>query len=166
MSIRQRTYGWEDPAPLASQAKQLAGLDFLERMINAEFPLPPLIHTLDFKVSGIQPGRAVFSFQPQEFHYNPLGSVHGGVITAILDSAMGCALHSVLPLGTGYTSVDIKVNFLKPINIKTGSLKAVGTIINQGNRTALLEGRLTDENDKLYAHATSTCMIFKGDLIK
>jgi uncharacterized protein (TIGR00369 family) len=163
MNPRNRTYGWEDPAPLALQAKQLAGLDFLEKMINAELPLPPLIHTLDLKVSSIQTGRAEFSFQPQEFHYNPLGSVHGGVITAILDSAMGCALHSVLPLGTGYTSIDIKVNFLKPINIKTGLLKATGTIINQGNRTALLEGRLTDENGKLFAHSTSTCMIFKAE---
>jgi uncharacterized protein (TIGR00369 family) len=80
-----------------------------------------LLHTLDFKLSSIQPGRAEFTFQPQEFHFNPLGSVHGGVITAVLDSAMGCTLHSVLPLGTGYTTIDIKVNLLKSISIKTGT---------------------------------------------
>jgi uncharacterized protein (TIGR00369 family) len=163
MNKRHRTYDWDDPAPLALQSKQLAGLEFLKKMISTELPLPPIIHTLDFKVSGVQPGKAEFSFQPQEFHYNPLGSVHGGVITAILDSAMGCALHSVLPVGTGYTSVDIKVNFLKPISIRNGLLKATGSIINQGSRTALLEGRLTDENGKLHAHATSTCMIFKAE---
>lgn len=163
MNTRNRTYEWEDPLPVASQAGQLTGLDFLEKMTKTELPLPPLIHTLDFKVSAILPGRAEFSFQPQEFHYNPLGSVHGGVIAAILDSAMGCALHSVLPAGTGYTTIDIKVNFLKSVSIKTGFMRATGTIINQGNRTALLEARLIDENDKLYAYATSTCMIFKSE---
>jgi uncharacterized protein (TIGR00369 family) len=163
MNIRSRTYEWEDPVPLASQASQLSGMEFLEKITNAELPLPPLIHTLDFKVSTILPGRAEFTFQPQEFHYNPLGSVHGGVITAILDSALGCTLHSVLPAGTGYTTVDIKVNFLKSISIKTGLMRAVGAIINQGNRTALLEARLTDENGKLYAYATSTCMILKSE---
>ena len=163
MNIRSRTYEWEDPVPLASQASQLSGMEFLEKITNAELPLPPLIHTLDFKVSTILPGRAEFTFQPQEFHYNPLGSVHGGVITAILDSALGCTLHSVLPAGTGYTTVDIKVNFLKSISIKTGLMRAVGAIIKQGNRTALLEARLTDENGKLYAYATSTCMILKSE---
>ncbi len=163
MNSRNRTYNWEDPALLATLANKLAGLEFLEKMITAELPFPPLLHTLDFKLSSIQTGRAEFTFQPQEFHFNPLGSVHGGVITAVLDSAMGCTLHSVLPLGTGYTSIDIKVNFLKPISIKTGLMKATGAIINQGNRTALLEGRLMDENGKLYAHATSMCMIFKAE---
>jgi uncharacterized protein (TIGR00369 family) len=165
MNTRNRTYDWEDPALLAVQANQLAGLEFLEKMVKAELPFPPLLHTLDFKVSAIQPGRAEFSFQPQEFHYNPLGSVHGGVITAVLDSAMGCTLHSVLPLGTGYTTIDINVNFLKSVSIKTGPMKAIGSIINQGNRTALLEARLTDENGKLYAYAISTCMILKAEKI-
>jgi uncharacterized protein (TIGR00369 family) len=163
MDTRNRTYNWEDPALLASQANQLNGLEFLEKMIKAELPFPPLLHTLDFKVSAIHPGRAEFTFQPQEFHFNPLGSVHGGVITAVLDSAMGCTLHSVLPLGTGYTTIDIKVNFLKSVNIKTGLMRATGAIINQGNRTALLEARLIDENGKLYAFATSTCMILKSE---
>ncbi len=125
MNTRNRTYDWEDPAPLASQAKQLAGLDFLKKMINAELPLPPLIHTLDFKVSSIQAGRAEFSFQPQEFHYNPLGTVHGGVITAIPGFSHGIA-HFILFFHwvTGYTSVDIKVNFLKAINIKNGLVES------------------------------------------
>ncbi len=163
MNTRNRTYDWEDPALLALNAKQLTGLEFLQKMMKAELPFPPLLYTLDFKVSAIYPGRAEFTFQPQEFHYNPLGSVHGGVITAVLDSAMGCTLHSVLPLGTGYTSIDIKVNFLKSISIRTGLMRATGLIINQGSRTALLEGRLIDENGKLYAYATSTCMIFKSE---
>jgi uncharacterized protein (TIGR00369 family) len=163
MNSRNRIYDWEDPALLATLANKLTGLEFLEKMIAAELPFPPLLHTLDFKLSSIQPGRAEFTFQPQEFHFNPLGSVHGGVITAVLDSAMGCTLHSVLPLGIGYTTIDIKVNFLKSISIKTGLMRATGAIINQGNRTALLEARLIDENDKLYAFATSTCMILKAE---
>jgi uncharacterized protein (TIGR00369 family) len=163
MNARSRTYEWEDPAQMAVEAGQTSGLEFLEKMTKGEIPLPPLIHTLDFKVSSIQPGRAEFTFHPQEFHYNPIGSIHGGVITAILDSALGCTLHSVLPAGTGYTTVDIKVNFLRSINIKTGEMKAVGSIINQGNRTALLEARLMDKKGKLYAYATSTCMILKSE---
>ena len=163
MNTRKRTYDWEDPALLSTQTNKLTGLEFMEKMIKAELPFPPLLHTLDFKLISIQPGRAEFTFQPQEFHYNPLGSVHGGVITAVLDSAMGCTLHSVLPLGTGYTTIEIKVNFLKSISIKTGLMRATGVIINQGNRTALVESRLIDENGKLYAYATSTCMIIKSE---
>ncbi len=163
MTKRSRTYEWEDPASLATHAIKENGLEFLVKMTNGELPLPPLIHTLDFEVSSIQPGRAEFTFHPQEFHYNPLGTVHGGVITAILDSALGCTLHSLLPAGAGYTTVEIKVNFLKAISIKTGEMRAVGSLINQGNRTALLEARLTDANGKLYAYATSTCMILKSE---
>jgi uncharacterized protein (TIGR00369 family) len=163
MNTRNRTYDWEDPALLATRVNQFTGLEFLEKMTKTELPFPPLLHTLDFRLSSIMPGRAEFTFQPQEFHFNPLGSVHGGVITAILDSAMGCTLHSVLPLGIGYTTIDIKVNFLKSISMKTGLMKATGTIINQGNRTALLESRLIDENGKLYAYATSTCLILKTE---
>lgn len=145
----------------ATQARNMPGQAYLDAMSAGTIDFPPLLHTLDFKVEGVREGQAVFSFQPQEFHYNPIGTVHGGVITAMLDSAMGCALHSTLEAGAGYTTLEIKVNFLKAITIKTGILKATGRIIHAGKRTALTEATLADETGTVYAHGTSTCMILR-----
>ncbi|MBL0740919.1 PaaI family thioesterase [Chryseolinea lacunae] len=158
---RSKTIHWQDPAEGATKAKQKSGLDYLQAMNNGEIPLPPLLHTLDFSVESMTPGVAVFSFMPQEFHYNPIGSVHGGVITAILDSAMGCSLHTQLPAGTGYTTLELKVNFLKAVTIKTGRLRGTGKVIFSGGRTALTEAQLIDDNGMLYAHAVSTCLILQ-----
>lgn len=162
MNKRTRTFEWEDPMQGASEAMQMSGYDYLKAMGEGKLPFPPLMHTLDFKVESMEKGKVVFSFQPQEFHYNPIGSVHGGVITAILDSAMGCSLHTLLDAGVGYTTLELKVNFLKAINIKTGVLHAVGKVIHSGNRSALVEAQLVDEAGKIYAHAVSTCMILKS----
>ncbi len=158
---RERTFTWDDPAETAKLAATMPGIEFLEAITKGTMPAPPLLHTLDIQVSSIEKGKAVFSFQPQEFHYNPIGTVHGGVITAILDSVMGCSLHSLLPAGTGYTTLEIKVNFLKAATIKAGRLTATGKVIHSGSRTALTEAQLTDEAGKVYAHAVSTCLILK-----
>jgi uncharacterized oxidoreductase len=104
---RTRTITWEDPMTGAKEAMQMDGVDYLQAMSDHKFPLPPLLHTLDFTVGLIEKGNVVFEFTPQEFHYNPIGTVHGGVITAILDSAMGCLVHSLLPAGKGYTGLEI-----------------------------------------------------------
>jgi len=161
MSERTRTFTWEDPMKGAMEATQMSGYDYLQAMGEGKIPLPPILHTLDFKVNHLEKGGVIFSFEPQEFHYNPIGSVHGGVITAILDSAMGCSLHSLLDAGVGYTTLELKVNFLKAVNTKTGLLKAVGKVIHAGSRSALVEAQLIDESGKIYAHAVSTCMILK-----
>ncbi len=145
----------------ATQARTMSGQAYLDAMSAGTIDFPPLLHTLDFKVEGASEGSAVFSFQPQEFHYNPIGTVHGGVITAMLDSAMGCSLHSMLEAGVGYTTLEIKVNFLKAITIKTGVLKAIGKVIHNGSRMALTEAQLVDEAGTVYAHGTSTCMILR-----
>ncbi|WP_221390540.1 PaaI family thioesterase [Dyadobacter sp. NIV53] len=159
-NLRERTFHWEDPMKGAKEAVTMAGLDYFQAINDGKLPLPPLMHALDFYVESIEKGKAVFKFEPNEFHYNPIGTVHGGVISAILDSAMGCSLHSLLPAGTGYTTLELKVNFLKAITIKSGELKAVGKVIHSGSRTALIEAQLTDQNGAIYAHSTSTCMIF------
>jgi len=138
---------------------KMAGIEYLRAMTEGSLPLPPLLHTLDFEVDSIENGSATFAFTPQEFHYNPIGSVHGGVITAILDSAMGCSLHSLLPAGTGYTTLELKVNFLKAVSIESGRLKAIGKVIYSGGRTALTEAQLTGNDGTIYAHAVSTCLI-------
>ncbi len=158
---RSRTFTWSDPMTGATQARTMSGQAYLDAMSAGTIDFPPLLHTLDFKVEGASEGSAVFSFQPQEFHYNPIGTVHGGVITAMLDSAMGCSLHSMLEAGVGYTTLEIKVNFLKAITIKTGVLKAIGKVIHNGSRMALTEAQLVDEAGTVYAHGTSTCMILR-----
>ena len=158
---RTKEITWEDPALGAKQALKMNGIDYLKAMGEGQLPLPPLLYTLDFKVGELAPGRVSFSFVPQEFHYNPIGSVHGGVISAILDSAMGCSLHSLLEAGRAYTTLELKVNFLKAVTIQTGELHALGKVIHLGGRTSLVEAQLLDNKGQVYAHATSTCMIFK-----
>ena len=158
---RTRTINWQNPLEGAHKAMHMSGMEYLEAMNRGEIALPPLLHTLDFKVLTTKPSEVVFGFTPQEFHYNPIGSVHGGVISAILDSAMGCALHTLLPAGTGYTTVELKVNFIKGITIKTGDVRAIGKVISKGNRTALTEATLVDSNNTLLAHSTSTCLLLK-----
>src|SRR3981081_2597364 len=120
---RTKTINWKDPMEGVAQIHKMSGIDYLQAISDGKIPFPPLLHTLDFTVASIIKGEAIFSFRPQEFHYNSIGTVHGGVISAILDSAMGCSLHSLLPAGTGYTTLELKVNFLKVITIKTGELK-------------------------------------------
>jgi len=109
----------------------------------------------------VQPGTVVFEFTPAEFHYNPIGTVHGGVLSTLCDSACGCAVQSMLPAGTYYTSLDLNVKFLRPVSSGTGPMACTGTVIHLGGRSALAEARLTDAAGKLYAHATSSCMIFR-----
>ncbi len=156
-----RTFHWDDTIKGREKIAQLSGLDFLQAMNDGTLPFSPLVKTLDFTVETVEKGRVSFSFQPAEFHYNPLGSVHGGVLSALLDSAMGCTLHSVLEAGLSYTTLELKTNFLKAANIHSGKLTATGKIIHLGNRTALLEAELTDEQGRIYAHGTSTCIILK-----
>ena len=135
-------------------------LDVFRKMIGRELPAPPIGEHFDFTMSEIGAGRAVFEGKPHGKFYNPLGTVHGGFITTLLDSAMACAIHSTLDAGRGSTSVEIKVNFVRPIFEKTGTLRAVGEVVNVGKQIASAEGKLLDENGKLYAHGTTTCFIF------
>ncbi|CAL9388233.1 hypothetical protein SUDANB105_01202 [Streptomyces sp. enrichment culture] len=157
---RSRTYEWEDPATSAAAVGRGTGLDFLRDVVAGRLPAAPLAATLGFTLDEVDHGHAVFSLLPGEEHYNPIGSMHGGVYATLLDSAAGCAVQSTLPQGTGYTSVDLAVKFLRPVTVDTGRVRAVGTVLNGGRRTALAEARLLDDKDRLLAHATSTCMIF------
>lgn len=135
-------------------------IDVFRQMLRRELPAPPMGESFDFLLTEIEHGRAVFEGKPHGRFYNPLGTIHGGFITTLLDSAMACAIHSTLEAGKGSTSVEIKVNFVRPVFEKTGNLKAVGEIVNVGRQIASAEGRLLDENGKIYAHGTTTCFIF------
>jgi uncharacterized protein (TIGR00369 family) len=159
---RTRTHTWQDPLASAQAARGLAGIDFLRKIVAGELPAPPIAHTLDYALLEVEEGRAVFGIQPAEIHYNPIGMVHGGIPCTLLDSAMGCAVHSTLPAGVGYTTLELKVNIVKAIGKDTGFLRAEGKLIHAGRSTAVAEGRLVDAAGKLYAHATTTCMILRA----
>jgi len=116
---------------------------------------------MDFQLVELEEGRAVFAVDPAEYHYNPIGVVHGGLAATLLDSAMGCAVHSMLPAGTGYTTLELKVNFIRAMTAETGRVRAEGKLIHLGSRTATAEGRVIDESGKLYAQATTTCLILR-----
>ena len=140
--------------------KSLSGLEFLGRIIAGTLPPPPIAETLDFLLIEAERGRIVFQSHPHKRHYNPLGSVHGGVISTLLDTAAGCAVHSTLDVGEGYTSLDLTVKFLRTVTVESGLLRCEGTVIQRGRRTALAQAQLSDEQGRLVAHATSSCMIF------
>jgi uncharacterized protein (TIGR00369 family) len=160
-AIRDRSYDWDDPAPSAAAARDLDGLAFLQAILDGQLPGPPVARTLDFAPASVQPGEVVFEFTPAEFHYNPIGSVHGGVLATLCDSACGCAVQSLLPAGAFYTSLDLSVKFLRPVTSATGPMTCAGTVTHLGTRSALAQARLTDSRGKLFAHATSSCMIFR-----
>ncbi|CAL9657822.1 PaaI family thioesterase [Streptomyces sp. NPDC058947] len=157
---RSRTFDWEDPRVSAGAVARHSGLAFLREILDGRLPAPPIARALGFTLEEAEHGRAVFALVPGEEHYNPIGSVHGGVYATLLDSAAGCAVQSALPLGTAYTSIDLNVKFLRPVTVDSGKIRAVGTILNLGRRTALAQAELRDSDDRLLAHATSSCMLF------
>ncbi|MGJ5830114.1 PaaI family thioesterase [Streptomyces ossamyceticus] len=157
---RTRTYEWEDPELTAAAVGRVSGLEFLRDLAAGRLPAPPVSATLDMALEEVEFGRAVFSLLPGEEHYNPIGSVHGGVFATLLDSAAGCAVQSTLSAGMAYTSLDLNVKFLRRITVDTGRVRAVGTVLNGGRRTALAEAKLIDDQDRLLAHATSSCLLF------
>ena len=158
---RTRTVVWGDPAAGAGAAAEMSGLEYLRAIARGELPAAPMADLLSFGFHEVEEGRVVFECVPAEFHYNPIGTVHGGLACTLFDSAMGCAVHTMLPAGVGYTTVELKVNFLRPIDARTGLLLCEGTTIHVGGRIATAEARLRDERGRLYGHATTTFMIFR-----
>jgi uncharacterized protein (TIGR00369 family) len=156
---RTRTITWEDPRIGAAQAPTMAGIDYLRAIVAGDIPPPPIARLLGMRLEEVEPGRAVFGLTPSEEHFNPIGMVHGGIAATLCDSAMGCAVQSLLPLGTAYTTAEIKVSYVRAMGLDTGPVRCEGVIIHSGRRMATAEARLTDAAGKLYAHATTTCMI-------
>jgi uncharacterized protein (TIGR00369 family) len=161
MSTRTRTFSWDDPMEMAAAISELSGLERMRRVIAGELPQSPIARLMNFRMVEASEGRAVFEGVPEEYHYNPIGMVHGGFAATMLDSAMGCAVHTLLPARVGYTTLEFKLNFVKPVKITTGPVRAVGTVLHGGRTTALAEGRLVSADGTLYAHATTTCLIFR-----
>lgn len=159
---RTRTFTWHDPVAAMRSGSHLSGLAYLEAIRDGSIPPPPIAELMNFRLVEVSEGRAVFAFEPAEYHYNPIGSVHGGVAATLLDSAMGCSLNTLLPAGTSYTTVELKVNYTRPMTHDTGELRAEGSVIHMGGRVATAEARLVDRSGKLYAHATTTCLIMRS----
>ncbi|BCJ55679.1 aromatic compound degradation protein PaaI [Actinoplanes sp. NBRC 14428] len=157
---RSRTFAWSDPAQHASLRGDRSGLELLRAMARGDLPGPPVMNMIDMSGMEVTEGSVTVYLEPQEFHYNPLGTVHGGVLSTLLDTAAACSVHSTLPAGVGYTSLDLTVKFLRPVTLASGRLATTGTVLQRGRRTALAEARMTDTAGRLVAHATSSCMIF------
>lgn len=158
---RTREITWEDPTAAVQTGKTISGIAYLKALQSGELPPPPIAVLMGMWISEVSEGRVVFALEPAEYHYNPLGTVHGGVMATLLDSAMGCVVQSMLPAGTSYTTLELKVNYLRPITSKTGIVYCEGKIIHVGGRVATAEGRLTGADGKLYAHGTTTCIILR-----
>jgi uncharacterized protein (TIGR00369 family) len=139
----------------------MAGVDFVRAIFDGKLPAPPIMQTIEPFDSTAEPGVVVMHSIPGFRHYNPIGSVHGGYAATLLDSAMGLAVHSALPAGTGYTTLEFKVSFIKGMTEDTGVVRTEGRTLNVGRRAATAEARITDAKGRLLAHATTTCLIFE-----
>jgi uncharacterized protein (TIGR00369 family) len=140
--------------------RTMSGLEFLQGWRDGRFPSPPISGFLGGDLVEVAEGRVVFAGAPGPQHYNPLGSVHGGYAATLLDSCMGCAVHSTLPAGQGYTTLEIKVNMVRGLSADTGKVQAIGTVLSTGRRVGVAEGRLVDSSGRLLAHGSTTCLIF------
>jgi uncharacterized protein (TIGR00369 family) len=150
---------WHDPAALAQAGRSMSGIEFLRAIRDGDLPHPPICALLNYKLVEVEPGYAVFEITAGEQHYNPIGVVHGGIAMTLLDSAMGCAVQTQMPAGGGYTTLEAKTNLVRAITADTGKLRAIGKVVHLGKRVATAEARLEDSAGKLYAHATTTCIV-------
>ena len=139
----------------------MTGLDFVRAIFSGKLPAPPIMQTVEPFDSTADPGLVVMYSVPGFRHYNPIGSVHGGYAAILLDSAMGLAVHSMLPAGSGYTTLEFKISFIRGMTKDTGPVRTEGKVLNVGRRAATAEARITDSKGRLLAHATTTCLVFE-----
>jgi len=156
-SARKIEYGVTPPEVMAA----MAGIDFVRATFDGRLPAPPIMQTIEPFDYSAEPGLVAFHSTPGFRHYNPIGSVHGGYAATLLDSAMGLAVHTMLPAGTGYTTLEFKISFIKGMTQDTGVVRSEGRVLNVGRRAATAEARITDANGRLLAHATTTCLVFE-----
>lgn len=160
---RTKTVTWEDPSKGREAAATLTGIEWLRAMARRDAPSPPLADVLGFHLEQIEEGKVVVTLEPAEFHYNPLGVLHGGMAATLFDSSLGCAVQSLLPRAHAAPTLQLQINYVRPITIETGKVFCSGTVVHLGKRSATAEGRLTDREGKLYAHATGTFFITRTD---
>ncbi len=160
--LRVRSFSWQDPAAGAAAARGRSGLELMLGIRAGELPPPPIAELFGFEIVEAERGRAVFALEPAEWMYNPIGTVHGGVAATLLDSCMGCAVHTTLEAGVGYATSDLQVRYIRSMSADTGRVLAEGRVVHEGRRMATAEGRLLVEfNGALLAHATTACQILR-----
>ncbi|QDO88295.1 PaaI family thioesterase [Ornithinimicrobium ciconiae] len=160
MTERETVVRWDDPAPGLTALPTMSGLDYLRKIASGELPGAPIAAHFRMDLVEVEEGTVTFTCQPDESHYNPIGTVHGGLVCTLLDSALGCATQTTLPAGVGYTSVEIKVNFLRAVSKDSGPLRCIGRVIKPGRRMAFAEGEVRDKDDKVVATASSSLLVF------
>lgn len=160
MTQRETTIQWRDPAEGLALLPGLDGIDFLKKMMSGEIPGAPIASHMAMDLTEVDHGTVTFRSQPDESHYNPIGMVHGGLVCTLLDSALGCAAHTTLPAGTGYTSIEIKVNYLRPVTKDSGPLLCIGRVIKPGRRVIFAEGEVLDNQGKTVATASGSLLVF------
>lgn len=159
-TTRSRLLTWQDPVPVAAEGARMSGLDYVGAIADGELPPPPIAVLLNMQPVAFERGRAVFEGAPGEEHYNPIGVVHGGYASTLLDSALGCAVHTTLPAGVGYTTLSLEVKFVRPVTREVERVRAEAEVLHRGRTQATAQARLTDAaSGKLLAHATTTCLI-------
>ena len=159
---RTLSVSWQDPRTSAEAARGMSGIEFLQAIRDGRLPAAPIAELLGMRLAEVEPGHAVFEVTPGEQHYNPIGVVHGGLALTLLDSAMSCSVQTQIRAGSGYTTLELKVNLVRAITSTTGKLRAIGKVLHAGKSTATAEGRLVDASGKLYAHGVTTCIILNG----
>lgn len=161
-----RTIEWTPIAEMHARARELGcrtGLELLTAMKDGRLPRPPIAELMDFYPTEVSVGRTVFECRPEEYHYNPTGVVHGGLAATLCDTAMACAILTELPLNVGNTTLELKVNFIRPMTEATGQVRCIGEALHVGKRTATAESRLVDGEDRLLAHGSTTCLVLSGE---
>jgi uncharacterized protein (TIGR00369 family) len=162
-TTRRRTLVWQDPVPTAAAGATMTGMEYMQALVAGELPPPPIAVTLRMGPIELGDGRAVFAGEPGEEHYNPIGVVHGGYAATLLDSALGCAVHTTLPAGVGYTSLGLEAKYVRPITRDTGRVLCEANVLYRGRRQATAEASLkAAEGGKLLAHGVATCMILEA----
>jgi uncharacterized protein (TIGR00369 family) len=162
-TTRTRTLAWEDPLSTAAEGASLPGIEYMRRLAAGELPAPPIAVLMNMRPVEVEPGHAVFEGAPGEEHYNPIGVVHGGYAATLLDSALGCAVHTTLELGEAYTTLTLEVKMVRPLTARIETVRAEAEVLYRGRRQATAQARLVDAaTGKLLAHATATCMIISG----
>ena len=160
---RERTLVWQDPVPTAALGATMTGMEYMEAVVGGDVPPPPIAVTMRLRPIELGEGRCVFEGEPGEEHYNPIGVVHGGYAATLLDSALGCAVHTTLPAGVGYTSLGLEAKYVRPLTRDTGRVLCEANVVYRGRRQATAEANLTAaESGKLLAHGVATCMILEA----
>lgn len=158
---RSQTFSWDDPSRVLQDASGLSGLELLSALRDGKLPPPPMAVLMGLQPTEVEPGRVVFSCTPLEAHYNPLGSVHGGLACTVLDTVTACAAHTTLEAGVGYTSIEIKVSYLRAIHAGSGTLRATGTVTKPGSRVIFADGVLEDAEGRTLATASSSLLVMR-----